>query len=101
MVEQYSQVLCELVDQHALEQTRLVTVRPRHVPWITDDIKAAQTERRRLERRWRSSKLTVHHQMLTHQRDVISVMCKEAKREYYQRRITDWVRPKEALPSHG
>ena len=27
--------------------------------------------------------------MFTHQRDFVSVMCKEAKREYYQRRITD------------
>ena len=89
MAEQYNRVLCELVDRYAPEQTRLVTVRPRHVPWITDNIKVSQTERRRLERRWRSLKLTMHHQMFTHQQDVVSVMCKEAKREYYQRRITD------------
>ena len=89
MVEQYNRVLWEMVDRHAPAQTRLMNGKPRHVPRISDDIKAAQTERRRLERRWRSSKLTLHRQMFTHQRDVVSAMCKEAKREYYQRRITD------------
>ena len=38
-------------------------------------------------RKWRSTKLTVHRQMLTNQRDHVSDMCRAAKIEYYQTKI--------------
>ena len=52
-----------------------------------DEIKAAQTERRRLERKWRSSQLTVHRQMFIHQRYTTATMCKQPKETYYKDRI--------------
>ena len=57
------------------------------VPCITDEIKAAQTERRRLERKRRLSQLTVHRQVFIHQRSTTATMCKQAKETYYKDRI--------------
>ena len=93
-----------LADQynHVLHQTKLVAVRPHSVPCITDEIKAAQTQRRRLQRTWRSSQLTVHRQMFIHQRDTTATMCKQAKEIYYKDRI-EGCRPRsdEAVPADG
>ena len=58
LVCQYSQVLCELLDKHAPLKTRTLTVRP-EAPWMEDSIFSARKERRRLERRWRLSRLTI------------------------------------------
>ena len=74
LADQYNRVLHQLVDKHALEQTKLAAVRPHNVPWITDEIKTTQTEQRRLERKWRSSQLTVHRQMFIHQRDTTATV---------------------------
>lgn len=42
--------------KHAPVQTRTIVVRPR-VPWYKDAIRQAKKERRKAERKWRSSKL--------------------------------------------
>ena len=87
LVDQYNHVLLDLIDKHAPEQTKVVSQRSRNIPWISDNIKAEQAIRRRYERKWRSTKLTVHRQMLTNQRDHVSDMCRAAKIEYYQTKI--------------
>ena len=53
LVACYDGTLRAVVDKHAPVQTR---VRPR-VPWYTDDIRQAEKERRKAERKWSSSKL--------------------------------------------
>ena len=87
LVDQYNHVLLDLIDKHAPEQTKVVSHRSRNIPWISDNIKAEQAIRRRYERKWRSTKLTVHRQMLTNQRDHVSDMCRAAKIENYQTKI--------------
>ena len=56
MVDQYDRVLRQLLDQHAPKKKRLVTVRP-SAPWYTLDVVAEKRKRRRLEQRWRASRL--------------------------------------------
>ena len=51
LVKHFDTVMGELMDKHAPEITKRVTIRPKNVPWITEKIKLGQTERRK----WRGS----------------------------------------------
>ena len=62
LVERYESQLSTILDKHAPVKTRVVTVRPSS-PWYTDGIKAEKVKRRKLERRWRKTKLTVNHEI--------------------------------------
>ena len=66
-----------------------MAIRPNNVPWITEKLKLAQTERRKMERKWRSTRLTVHRELFTDQRDYVTTLCREAKQEYYLEQIGD------------
>ena len=77
------------MDKHAPEITKRVAIRPKNVPWITKKIKLAQTERRKMERKWRSTRLTVHRELFTDQSDYVTTLCREAKQEYYLEKICD------------
>ena len=58
-LEQYNAKLTMLLDQHGPLKTRIVTDRP-SAEWMNLDIKQGKAERRRAERRWRQTKLSVH-----------------------------------------
>ena len=51
-----------LIDKHAPECHQKITVRP-HAPWYTQELRDAKHQRRRAERVWRHTKLTVHQQI--------------------------------------
>ncbi len=44
-------------------------------------------KRRKLERQWRSSTLTVHKEMFLHQKSIVKSMCDNAKRDYYRNQV--------------
>ena len=66
LVDQYNSVLSSLLDKHAPLRKCVVTLRPA-APWYTDYINGEKRERRRLERRWRDSGLTVDRETYVHQ----------------------------------
>ncbi|KAL8592999.1 hypothetical protein ACOMHN_017929 [Nucella lapillus] len=78
---QLNTCLGELLDLHAPLMTRRVTDRT-SAPWMTLDIKAAKQERRRTERQWQQTGLTVHRQIYCHERNIVSGMIRDAKRQY-------------------
>ncbi|GFS04627.1 endonuclease-reverse transcriptase [Elysia marginata] len=51
--------MTNILDKHAPPETRTVTDKPA-APWMTATTKEAKAERRRAERTWGASKLTVH-----------------------------------------
>ena len=87
-VQQYNTILTELADTHAPMQTRTVTLRPHH-PWFTDEVKEAKQLRRKLERQWLSSGLTIHLEMFKHQRNHVTKLIQESKTEYFSAKIND------------
>ena len=87
-VTAYNNNLRDLLDKHAPLETRVVTCRP-SAPWMTTTIKEAKAQRRRLERKWRSTRLTVDRQILREQINTIKQLTKEAKAEHYNSRIRD------------
>ena len=57
-VDHYSKSLLDALDKHAPLKNCVITLRP-CFPWYTPEIDEAKKKRRKLERRWRSSHLTI------------------------------------------
>ena len=51
--------------------------------------KNCSTKRKRLEHQCRKTQLTVHRDMLTCQRNKVNTMCAEAKKTYYNEKLSD------------
>lgn len=88
LVEAYNSSIKALIDKHAPLQTKTITLRP-NAPWYTDELRDAKHKRRKAERLWRRTKLTVHHQLFKEQCRLVSVLLIKSKKEYYSRKITD------------
>ena len=86
LVYQYRHILSELLDKHAPSKTITLTVRP-EARWMEEAILAARKERRRLERRWRLSKLTIDGQILQKQIQQVKRMILTARSTYYADKI--------------
>ena len=61
LVNKYNTVLRELLDKHAPQKTKMVTLRPK-VPWFTDAIRDLKIQKRRFERKMNKSGLEVDKQ---------------------------------------
>ena len=57
-VDHYSKSLLDSLDKHAALKNRVITFHP-CAPWYTPEIDEAKKKRRKLERQWRSSHLTI------------------------------------------
>ena len=87
-VTQYNDVLGDLLEKHAPLKTKWLTIRPA-APWVNDDILSARKERRRMERRWRLSRLTVDREIFMNQRDIVKKTLYTANSEFYANQIKD------------
>jgi exonuclease III len=88
LVETYNEVLKKTLDKHAPLVSRNTVIRDQS-PWFTDAIKSAKTERRKLERKWRASKLTIHQDMYKECHKKVKNLCIQAKSEYYCNKIEE------------
>ena len=84
--ETYNHKLREVLDKHAPLVSRRVSDRP-SAPWMNDTIIQARQERRRSERQWRRSGLTVHRQIYVHHKNRVNTMIRHAKQNYISDRI--------------
>ena len=65
-VQQYNSILTGLLDKHAPVKKRVLNLRP-NAAWYSDDIKQEKAKRRKLERRWRATGLTIDRQIYIEQ----------------------------------
>ena len=86
LVEAYNSGLQQILDRHAPSVTRRVRDRP-SAPWLTTDIRMARRRRRRAERRWRKTHLTVHREIFITERDTVRMCVQEGRRTFYNDRI--------------
>ena len=70
------------MNKHDPVQTRTIVVRP-CVPWYTDDIRQAKKDRRKAERKWRSSKLESDLAVFKRKRNAVTNLLNRARREFY------------------
>ena len=78
----YDNTLRSLLDQYAPVKKLIITVRPA-APWYCDNIKQEKAERRKLERRWRSTKLTIDRELYTEQCKRVNQLIHESKMKFY------------------
>ena len=82
LVEQYNNVLSDIIDKHAPLITKTIT-QHENSPWFHDEIRDAKQERRKAERLLRSSKLQVHHDMFKIAHKKVTKLCSDAKANYF------------------
>jgi hypothetical protein len=96
LLEQYNTIFSSLVDQHAPEKTKTITIRP-VTPWYNEEINTAKRARRNAERKWRSTRLTVHRQIFVAKRDLVRDLIIKAKSDHYTTRIDECGSDQKAL----
>ncbi|GFR58908.1 RNA-directed DNA polymerase from mobile element jockey [Elysia marginata] len=93
LVDTYNRKLKQLLDIHAPLRTRIVTDRP-SAPWMTSHIKELKTERRRAERKWRSTNLCIHKEIYRDLNRKLKNAIETAKKYFYCHKIEDCVTSK-------
>ena len=81
LVEEYNAKLALLFDDHARVRNKVVTLRPKS-PWFTPEIREQKMKRRRLERRWQKTRLTVDREIYTQQCKVVHRLIRMSKASY-------------------
>ena len=94
IVNKYNSSLRSILDSHAPLKSRMITIRPSN-PWYTPGIDEAKKLRKRLERKWRRSKLEVDREVFITQRQYVYNMIYEAKANYYKDKIANCADQKE------
>ena len=84
---QYHTLLASILEKHAPLKTKAIILRP-HAPWYTDDIRVQKSRRRRLERRWRLSKLSVDRKVFVDQCKLVKNLVFNAKMNVYSTLIS-------------
>ncbi len=82
VVDYYNNELKNILDIHAPMQSRTVSLR-NPTPWSSEDIKPEKLKRRRLERKWRRSRLQVDHDCFKSQKNRVNAMLNAFKIKFY------------------
>ena len=67
-----------VLDKHAPLQQRTITVRE-PTPWGTADIRYEKRKRRKLEKRWKKSKLSVDYELYKEQKNKVNTLLTKLK----------------------
>ena len=78
----YTNTLRSLLDKYAPAKSRIVTIRPA-APSYSDPIRLEKTKRKKLERKWRRDKLTIHREMYVEQCARDHKLIHDSKMQFY------------------
>ena len=81
---------------HAPKITRTITLRP-HAPWFNEEIHHAKREKRKWERKWRKTRLEIHHEIYLSHCEHQGQLILAAKQSYYADRIAQCGRDTKAV----
>ena len=93
-VHNYDKVLQNIVDKHAPEKTRLVTIRP-EAPLYNPNWAEEKILKRKYERKYNKSKLAVDRELYCHQRDKYNNLLNTTKQDYFKNKIESATSTKE------
>ena len=88
LVSLYNDTLQKLLDEHAPVQTKKVPIR-QQASWYNEEIALAKKDRRKAERKWRSTKLQIHLDIYKNECHRVKRLCRKAKQDYYQSKVSD------------
>jgi hypothetical protein len=95
-VDNFNHLLIKQLDSHAPLKHRILTVRPQQ-PWYNDEIHAARKEKKKMERKWRDTGLTVHKEIYREQKNKLTHMIENSKKEFYHDKINETKGDQKAL----
>ena len=85
-IDRYENTLRFLLDKHVPQITRTITLRP-HTPWFTVDLRELRREKRRCERKYPSTRLTVDKCIYNEICRKYNRSLKATKASYYKRKV--------------
>ena len=86
LISLYNDELTQVLNDLAPLKTRTITYRP-DTEWYNDAIRQAKQQRRRAERKWRSTGLHVDREVFIEQRDHVNQMIEDAKQNHYRDQV--------------
>ena len=87
-VQLYDNGITKIIDKHAPVVTKEIKIRP-NTSWYTSEIAREKRKRRKLERKWRKSRLQIDRDIFKSQRQHVNSLICKAKQEYYAERISN------------
>ena len=90
---QLKEELCSLLDKHAPAARRIVPA-GRSSPWyasVSEELRSAKRQRRRAERTWLKTGLTVDKQIYLAAKRAVTNIVHKAKRNYFSSEIAEWL----------
>ena len=84
----YNSELSSVLDKHAPLKSHIVTIRPA-APWFSEEIKMERRVRRRLERRWRRTRLPEDRLRFIEQNRIVNELLISVRSQYYTKLIDD------------
>ena len=96
LLEQYNSGVAKVLERHAPLQKRKVTIRPDN-PWNTDEVRSARRLCRKLERRFRITKLAIDKEILLKSRDDLRLLIECTKVTYLNNKISESMAKKKSL----
>jgi hypothetical protein len=88
MVNDFHSSLAKALDEHAPLTERSIILRP-HAPWYSESLRAEKQKRRRRERVWRKSGLTVDKESYQEQCENYRLHLIKAKTDYHSNKISE------------
>jgi hypothetical protein len=88
MVSKYNSEILRVIDQHAPLKSCKIVIRP-ETKWYNEELREAKQDRRRAERRWRKSRLSVHWQIYIAKRAFVNHLLLKSKQEFYNNLICE------------
>ena len=95
-VQVYNEAASDLFNKYAPLKTKVITIRPK-VPWYTDAVKKAKQEKRKHERKWKATGLTVHKQIFLDSKNRLTKIIAESKKDYISQMIAESSNSQKAL----
>ena len=81
IIEYYNNALRQVLDKHAPQKSKVVTIRPA-APWYSKDIAACKKLRRKLQRRWRKTKCPYDYNAYAVQSKRMRLLLSSSKADY-------------------
>ena len=88
LVSCYNATLTKLIDKHAPEQRKRITVRPKQ-PWFSNNLAKLKRERRKLERKWIKSKTELDHKIYKQSRNMFANTIEADRCKYLSNMVSE------------
>ena len=88
LIKQYNTTMRDILNRHAPEREAVLAIKTR-APWYTEEIAEAKRSRRSLEKQWKRTNLTVHHDLFKQQRNKVTALIKSTRAKFYCGRVEE------------